>query len=107
MPFRERSCWQPRPVITPSETGRSGRLTDLIAVGALTSLSPRQVLDAAIAPHGCRERRVRTLPAHVVVYPTMALCLYPDDDYDEVAEKLTGMLVPRARWEVPTRRAII
>ena len=90
------------------DAGGSGRLTDLIAVGALTSLIPRQALDAAIATHGCRERRVRKLPAHVVVYLLIALCLYPDDDYEEVAEKLTGMLalVPGARWQAPTRGAI-
>jgi hypothetical protein len=43
-----------------------------------------------------------------VVYLLMALCLYPDDDYEEVAEKLTGLLasVPGSRWESPTRGAI-
>ncbi|MFD1540526.1 IS4 family transposase [Nonomuraea guangzhouensis] len=79
-----------------------------MAVGALTALIPRQVLDAAIAAHECRERRVRKLPAHVVVYLLIALCLFPDDDYEEVVEKLTGMLafVPGSRWEPPTRGAV-
>ncbi|WP_211589652.1 IS4 family transposase [Microbispora sp. H11081] len=88
--------------------GSSGRLTDLVAIGALTSLIPRQVLDAVVAAHGCREQRVRKLPAHVVIYLLIALCLYPDDDYEEVAEKLTGMLalMPGACWEAPTRGAI-
>ncbi|WP_433357409.1 IS4 family transposase [Microtetraspora malaysiensis] len=88
--------------------GSSGRLTDLVTIGALTSLIPRQVLDAVVAAHGCREQRVRKLPAHVVVYLLVALCLYPDDDYEEVAEKLTGMLalMPGAHWEPPTRGAI-
>ncbi|MEO3891328.1 transposase domain-containing protein [Nonomuraea sp. B5E05] len=83
-------------------------MTDLVAIGALTSLIPRQALDAAITTHGCRERRVRKLPVHVVIYLLVALCLYPDDDYEEVAEKLTGMLalVPGARWQAPTRGAI-
>ncbi|GAA3700720.1 hypothetical protein GCM10022224_078210 [Nonomuraea antimicrobica] len=69
---------------------------------------PRQALDAAIATRGCRERRVRKLPTHVVIYLLIALCLCPDDDYEEVAEKLTGMLalVPGARWQAPTRGAI-
>jgi hypothetical protein len=70
----------------------------------LTALIPRQVLDAAVAAHECRERRVRKLPAHVVVHLLIALCLFPDDDYEEIAEKLTGMLafVPGSRWEPPT-----
>lgn len=38
-----------------------------MALGALTSLLPREVLDGAIGKYGCREQRVRKLPAHVVV----------------------------------------
>ncbi|MBG0816094.1 transposase domain-containing protein [Planomonospora sp. ID82291] len=45
--------------------GGSGRLTDPVGLGALTSLVPRQVLDEAIERHGCRQERVRKLPAHV------------------------------------------
>ncbi|MFE4955961.1 transposase domain-containing protein [Streptomyces sp. NPDC056653] len=42
------------------------------------------------------------------VYLLMALCLYGDDDYEEVAEKLNGMLscLPGSRWQAPTRGAI-
>jgi hypothetical protein len=85
-----------------------GRLTDLVGLGALTSLVPRQVLDEAIELHGCREERVRKLPAHVMLYLLTALCLFADDDYEEVAEKLTGLLtaVPGVRWEPPTRGAV-
>lgn len=52
--------------------------------------------------------RVRKLPTHVGIYLLIALCLYPDDDYEEVAKKLTGMLalMPGACWEAPTRGAI-
>ncbi|MFC6578126.1 transposase domain-containing protein [Planomonospora parontospora] len=90
------------------KVGGSGRLTDLVGLGALTSLVPRQVLDEAIELHGCREERVRKLPAHVVVYLLMALCLFADDDYEEVAEKLTGLLaaMPGSQWEPPTRGAV-
>ncbi|MEV0345095.1 transposase domain-containing protein [Nonomuraea sp. NPDC050680] len=55
---------------------------------------PRRVLDAAIAAPECRERRVRKLPAHVVVYLLIALCLFPDDDDEEVAETLTATSSP-------------
>ncbi|MFI1290632.1 IS4 family transposase [Streptomyces sp. NPDC020792] len=88
--------------------GLEGRLTDLVSLGALTSLVPRSVRDEAIAVTEAHEQRVRKLPAHVVVYLLMALCLYADDDYEEVAEKLTGMLsyLPGSRWQAPTRGAI-
>ncbi len=51
---------------------------------------------------------MRKLPAHVVVHLLMALCLFSEDDYEEVAEKLTRMLasVPGSRWEPPTRGAV-
>ncbi|MGI5292018.1 transposase domain-containing protein [Nonomuraea polychroma] len=82
-------------------------MTDLVAVGALTALIPRQFLDAAIAAHECRERRVRKLRAHVVVYLLIALCLFPDDDYEEVAEKLTGVLAfAGLAVGAPTRGAV-
>ncbi|WP_449063841.1 transposase domain-containing protein [Planomonospora algeriensis] len=44
----------------------------------------------------------------MVIYLLMALCLFADDDYEEVAEKLTGLLaaVPGVRWEPPTRGAV-
>lgn len=86
----------------------AGRSTDLVSLGALTSLIPRDVLDAAIEAHGCREERVRKLPAHLVVYLLVALCLFPDDDYEEVAEKLAGLLtsVSGVHWRPPSRGAI-
>jgi hypothetical protein len=86
----------------------SVRLTDLVTLGALTSLVPRTVLDEVADACGCREQRIRKLPAHVVIYLLIALCLYPDDDYEEVATKLTGMLahLPGSSWQAPTRGAI-
>lgn len=85
-----------------------GRLAELVGLGALTALVPREVLDESIAAHGRREQRVRKLPAHLVVYLLIALCLFPDDDYEEVAVKLTGALslLPGSRWQAPSRGAV-
>jgi hypothetical protein len=50
------------------------------------------------------------LPAHVTAYLTMALCLFADDDYEEVATKVTGSLSEwgcwDAGWSVPTASGI-
>ncbi|MGH3542960.1 MAG: transposase domain-containing protein [Pseudonocardiaceae bacterium] len=50
------------------------------------------------------------LPAHVMAYLTLALCLFADDDYEEVATKVTGSLdrwgCCEASWSVPSARAI-
>ncbi|HET8660215.1 MAG TPA: IS4 family transposase [Micromonosporaceae bacterium] len=51
-----------------------------------------------------------TLPAHVVAYLTMALCLFAEDDYEEVATKVMGALTRfgcwDASWSVPTSSGI-
>jgi len=58
-----------------------------------------------------RERRSDVkLPAHVVTYLTLGLCLFAEDDYEEVATKVTGSLDRfgcwDASWSVPTASAI-
>ena len=87
-----------------------GRLTDHVAVGVLTSTVPRAVVDAAIAAHDRRELRCRKLPAHVMADFAMAMCLFPDDDYEGVATKLIGALAftggPDATWTTPTSGAL-
>jgi len=56
------------------------------------------------------ERRHRLLPARVVVYFTLAMCLWADEGYEEVARLLVGGLKHMARWRgfwrVPTTGAI-
>jgi hypothetical protein len=60
---------------------------------------------------GARERRSDgKLPAHVITYLTLALALFTEDDYEEVATKVTGSLDRfgcwDAAWSVPTASAI-
>jgi hypothetical protein len=75
---------------------------DQVSVGVLVSAIPRDVIDVAVAAQGVGAKRSDgKLPAHVVAYLTMGLCLFPDDDYTEVATKLTGSL---SRSGAGTRR---
>ncbi|WP_433060598.1 IS4 family transposase [Dactylosporangium sp. CS-033363] len=90
-----------RPVVCP----------DQVTLGVLISQVPRDAVDDAVAVCGVRERRSDgKLPAHVTAYLTLALALFPDDDYEEVAAKVTGSLdrfgVWDAGWSVPTSSAI-
>ncbi|WP_462189337.1 transposase domain-containing protein, partial [Frankia sp. CcWB2] len=83
---------------------------DQVTLGVLVDSVPRDAVDAAIAVCGVRERRSEgKLPAHVVTYLTLALCLLPDDD-EEVATKVTGSLDRwgcwNAAWSVPTASVI-
>ena len=67
---------------------------DQVSVGVLVSSIPRDVIDVAVAARGVGAKRSDgKLPAHVVAYLTMGLCLFPDDDYTEVATK-----VDAGRW---------
>jgi hypothetical protein len=84
---------------------------DQVSVGVLVSSIPRDVIDVAVAARGVGAKRSDSkLPAHVVAYLTMGLCLFPDDDYTEVATKVTGSLSRfgcwNASWKVPTSSGI-
>ncbi|HZN74159.1 MAG TPA: IS4 family transposase [Micromonosporaceae bacterium] len=84
---------------------------DQVSIGVLVSSVPRDVIDVAVAAHGVAAKRSDgKLPAHVVAYLTMGLCLFPEDDYTEVAAKVTGSLSRfgcwDASWTVPTSSGI-
>jgi len=84
---------------------------DQVSIGVLVDAVPRDAVDEAVAVCGARERRSDgKLPAHVITYLTLALSLFADDDYEEVAAKVTGSLDRfgcwDAAWSVPTASAI-
>jgi len=88
-----------------------GVLTDWISLGVLASSVPRDAVDEAVAVTGKGARRAGgKLPPHVVVYLVMALALFADEDYEEVAARLTQTLRGWGSWEdgweVPTKGAI-
>ncbi|WP_225854897.1 IS4 family transposase [Micromonospora sp. ALFpr18c] len=90
-----------RPVVRP----------DQVTLGVLISQVSREEVDAAVEVCGVREKRSDgKLPAHVTAYLTLGLALFADDDYTEVATKVTGSLDRfgcwNAAWSVPTSSAI-
>jgi len=86
------------------------RLTDRIGVGVLTRLIDRDLVDEVIAEAGRTEQRSRLLPARVVVYYVLGLCLFFGDAYEEVMRLLVEGLrfcgSWRKDWHVPTTGAI-
>lgn len=86
------------------------RLTDRISLGVLAEVFPRDVIEDVLTETGRRERRSRLLPAHVMVRFCQAMCLFFDDDYEEVMRKLVGSLKSmsswRDDWKVPSTSAI-
>src|SRR6516225_2192103 len=93
----------------------SGVLTDWISLGVLASWVPRDVVDEAVAAAGRGARRAGgKLPPHVMVYLVMALALFADEDYEEVAAPVADldtagaflggwrlMAVDGVEWDVP------
>lgn len=86
------------------------RLTDRISLGVLTRLIGRDVIDEVLAETGRTERRSRLLPARVVVYYVLALCLFFGEGYEEVmrrlAEGLRWLGSWQRQWRVPTTGAL-
>jgi hypothetical protein len=84
-------------------------MTDHVSLGVLTRVVPRYIVDEVINETGRREKRSRSLPAHVVVYFILALALF-HDGYEEVLRKLVNGLrfarVWSVHWSVPTTGAI-
>src|SRR5574341_835636 len=86
------------------------RLTDRISLGVLTEPFPRDLIEEILVATGRKEQRSRLLPAHVMVRYAMALCLFFDDDYEEVMRKLAnGLSSMRSwnrAWQIPSTAAI-
>jgi hypothetical protein len=94
-----------------AEVAAGARPTDLISLGVLASSVPRDGVDEAIAVTGKQARRADgKLPPHVMVYFVMALALFADEDYEEVATLLTEALEAwgcwDSEWAVPTSGGI-
>src|SRR2546430_3538355 len=98
----------PRPGRVKPPAGE--RLPDRIAVGLLTVTFPPELVDRVVAETGRVQRRSRLLPARVVVYYVLAMCLFFGQGYEEVARLLTEGLAYARRWQgtwrVPTTAAI-
>lgn len=90
------------------DTG-SGKLVDHLSLGVLTKILPRFVVDEVLAESGRREQRSRLLPAHVVVYFTVALSIFTDG-YEEVLRKIVNGLrfarIWSKEWNVPSTSAL-
>jgi Insertion element 4 transposase N-terminal/Transposase DDE domain len=96
--------------VTVSVGVSRGRLTDVIGIGVLTRLVHRDLVDEVLAETGRVQKRTRLLPARVVVYYVLALCLFFGDSYEEVMRLLVDGLARlgtwRSEWTIPTTGAI-
>ncbi|MEU7322632.1 transposase domain-containing protein [Streptomyces griseoviridis] len=56
----------------------------------MTKVFTPELVDAAVAKHGRGELRRRLLPARLVVYFVLGLCLFARESYEEVIRMLTS-----------------
>jgi hypothetical protein len=85
-------------------------LPDKVALGVLTRLITRELVEEVLAETGRREQRKRLLPARAVVYFVLALALFYGDSYEEVMRKLvqglSWLAIWKREWHVPSSSAL-
>ena len=67
-------------------------LSDDVRLGVLTEWVTAELVDEVLAECGRRDERPGALPARFMVYYVLALALFQQDSYDDVAENLVGAL---------------
>lgn len=76
----------------------------------LTQAFPQSLVDEVLAETGRMQQRKRLLPARLMVYFVLAMCLFSGQSYEEVARLLTAGLQGAGRWRrswaVPSTAAI-
>jgi Insertion element 4 transposase N-terminal len=87
----------------PSALSVSTRLTDHISLGVIARTFPLDRIQSILAATGTTSQRQRELPAHVVVYYTIALALYMSVSTREVLRYLLEGL----RWLWGTEQVLV
>ena len=67
-------------------------LSDDVRLGVLTEWVTAELVDEVLAECGRRDEKPGALPARFMVYYVLALALFQQDSYDDVAENLVGAL---------------
>lgn len=97
------SCPEPRPV--PAVARR--RLGDprQFSFGLLTALCPPALVDQVLAEQGRQERRCRLLPARLMVYALLLMCICADLSYAKLVHHLGGLSGVGRGWAIPDKSA--
>jgi hypothetical protein len=82
-------------------------LADRAAIGVLTRTLPVELVDRVIDQYWVREQRTRALPARLVFYFTLVLCLVPQESYRSAMKILMSVFGRGTRgYRVPTTGSI-
>jgi hypothetical protein len=83
--------------------GIGARLADYLSASLLARVIPAQTINEVLDAHGRNTQRLRSFPAVVGVYYTVALSLYPEAAYEEVFAAIAQGLAWAARAREPAR----
>ncbi|WP_433533713.1 transposase domain-containing protein [Micromonospora sp. CA-263727] len=75
-----------------------GRLTDHIGLGVVSARFNRDLLEEVLNRSGRREKRIRRLPAHVMIRYVIAMGLFCVESSHEVMRRLVGNLRRLGSW---------
>lgn len=73
--------------------------------GVLSAICPPELVDRVLEECGRRERRVRLLPARLVVYVLLVMCLHPELGYQRLLHQVAAT-VPEG-WRIPNKSSFI
>jgi len=88
---------------TKASLGSGARLADYLSASLLARVIPAELVNQVLDAHGRNTRRLRSFPAVVGVYYTVALSLYPEASYEEVFAAIAQGLAWAARAREPAR----
>jgi hypothetical protein len=77
-------------------------LSDHVRLGAVARWVTPELVAEALDDCGVRDKKPGALPARFMVYFTLALALFQQDSYDDVAEHMAGA-VPELGQSIPNR----
>jgi hypothetical protein len=87
--------------------GVGASVADQAAVGVLTRTFPVELVDRVIDQYWRREQRTRALPARLVFYFTLVLCLFPHESYRSSMKILMSVFGRGAGgYRVPTTASV-
>lgn len=71
--------------------------------GALSAICNAELVDRVLSECGRLERRCRLLPARLMVYALLLMCLYPGLGYQRLMHHLAEAVPTPGRWSVPNK----
>ena len=71
--------------------------------GVLSAICPAELVDRVLSESGRLERRCRLLPARLMVYALLLMCLHPAVGYQKLMHHLAEAAPTPGRWPIPNK----